>query len=108
MERSRLIRKALTMRVHPDRHAEYESRHNPIRPELARVLKDHGVHNYSIFLDPQTSTLFAYAEIECESRWAAIADTDVCQRWWAHMSPIMASNPDQSPATSPLNEVFHL
>ena len=54
-----MIRKAFVMAVNPDKHAEYERRHNPIWPELKRVLKRHGVHNYSIFLDPATSRLFA-------------------------------------------------
>jgi L-rhamnose mutarotase len=30
------------------------------------------------------------------------------QRWWAFMNDIMAANPDGSPVTSPLAEVFHL
>jgi L-rhamnose mutarotase len=59
-----LLRKAFVMRVHPDQHAEYERRHNPIWPELEQTLKAHGVHNYSIFLNAETNQLFAYAEIE--------------------------------------------
>jgi L-rhamnose mutarotase len=103
-----VIRKAFVMRVNPDRHDEYEKRHNPIWPELEAALKDHGVHNYSIFLDPDHSTLFAYAEIEDEERWNAIAQTDVCQKWWAHMGDIMPSNPDNSPVSKDLKEVFHI
>ena len=57
----------------------------------------HGVTSYSIFIDPITRDLFAYAEIESEERWQAIAGTDVCRRWWAHMREIMPSNPDNSP-----------
>ena len=32
----------------------------------------------------------------------------VMQRWWAHMKDIMAANPDGSPVTAPLVEMFHL
>ena len=32
----------------------------------------------------------------------------VMRRWWAHMKDIMAANPDGSPVTAPLDEVFHL
>ena len=103
-----MIRKAFRMAVHPDQHAEYERRHSPIWPELEQVLKAHGVHNYSIFLHPQTRQLFAYAEIEDEARWAAIANTDICQKWWKHMGDVMPSNPDSSPVALGLNEVFHL
>ncbi|MFC1671730.1 L-rhamnose mutarotase [Planctomycetota bacterium] len=103
-----MIRKAFIMQVNPDQHAEYEKRHNPIWPELETVLKEHGVHNYSIFLDPDTSVLFAYAEIEDEERWNAIAQTEICQKWWAHMGDIMPSNPDNSPVSRDVREVFHI
>jgi len=75
---------------------------------LVAVLKAHGVHNYSIFLQSETSRLFAYAEIEDEAQWQAIADTDVCRKWWAYMGEIMPSNPDNSPVSDDLREVFHL
>ena len=103
-----MIRKAFVMGVDPDRHAEYEKRHSPIWPELEKTLKDHGVHNYSIFLHAETNTLFASVEIEDESRWAAIAETDVCRRWWAHMKDVMPANPDASPVSEELREVFHI
>jgi L-rhamnose mutarotase len=103
-----MIRKAFAMKVHPDKHAEYESRHRPIWPELEAVLKSHGVSRYSIFLNEKTSDLFAYAEIESEEKWDAIAKTGACRKWWAFMKDIMPSNPDNSPVSAPLREVFHL
>ena len=103
-----MIRKAFKMSVHPDQHAEYARRHQPIWRELEETLKAHGVRSYSIFLDAPTSELFAYAEIESEERWLAIAQTDVCRRWWRHMREIMPSHPDNSPVASELKEVFHL
>ena len=103
-----MIRKAFVMSVQEGREEEYERRHNPIWPELEAALKAHGVHNYSIFLLPATRQLFAYAEIESEEQWDAIAQTDVCRRWWAHMREVMPSNPDDSPVSEELREVFHL
>jgi L-rhamnose mutarotase len=103
-----MIRKAFVMSVHPGREAEYERRHRPIWPELEAVLKAHGVHNYSIFLHPETRQLFAYVEIEDEARWAAIAKTEVCRRWWKHMGEVMPANSDNSPVSRELREVFHL
>jgi L-rhamnose mutarotase len=103
-----MIRKALVMSVNPGAEQEYARRHQPIWDDLAAVLKAHGAHNYSIFLDPATRTLFGYVEIEDGARWAAIARTEVCQRWWKHMGDIMPSNPDHSPVSRGLNEVFHL
>jgi len=103
-----MIRKAFVMSVHAGCEAEYARRHQPIWEELAAVLKSHGVQNYSIFLHPDTRQLFGYAEIEDEARWAAIAQTEVCQRWWKFMSDVMPSNPDNSPVSLGLVEVFHL
>ena len=88
--------------------AEYRRRHDPIWPELAAVLKAHGVRNYSIHLHPLTLQLFAYAEIESEERWAAIAHTPECRKWWAHMRDLMDTNADDSPVSVALEEVFHL
>jgi L-rhamnose mutarotase len=103
-----MIRKSFVMSVNPGQEQEYEKRHSPIWPELEAVLKEHGVHNYSIFLHPETRQLFGYVEIEDESRWAAIAQTPICRQWWAHMKELMPSNPDNSPVAQELREVFHL
>jgi L-rhamnose mutarotase len=102
------IRKAFRMSVHPGRHGEYERRHAPIWPELEAVLKAHGAHRYSIFLDETDGSLFGYVEVEDEARWDAIAQTMECRRWWAHMRDLMPTNPDDSPRSTPLREVFHL
>ena len=103
-----MIRKAFRTTVNPGQHAEYERRHRPIWQELADVLIAHGVHTYSIYLDPETGDLFGYVEIEDEARWAAVADTEVCRRWWQHMKDIMPTHPDASPQWRALREVFHL
>ena len=94
--------------MNPGDQAEYTRRHNPIWTELDDVLRRHGVHRYSIFLDPDTNDLFAYAEVESEERWAAIAGTDVCRRWLRSMRELMPSNPDDSPESRALEEMFHL
>jgi L-rhamnose mutarotase len=103
-----MMRKAFRMSVNPGSQEEYARRHNPIWPELEEALRRHGVRRYSIFLDAATNDLFAYAEIESDDQWAAIAGTDVCQRWWRFMRELMPSNPDASPVGRDLQEVFHL
>jgi L-rhamnose mutarotase len=101
-------RKAFVMSVNAGMEEEYHRRHSPIWPELEALLRAHGVHSYSIFLDAHTRQLFGYAEIEDEERWSAIANTTVCQRWWKYMREIMPSNPDDSPVSRELREVFHI
>jgi len=103
-----MIRKAFVMSVHPGKEAEYRKRHNPIWAELQQTLTAHGAHNYSIFLHPQTLQLFGCVEIEDEARWDAIAQTPICKKWWAHMKDLMPSNPDNSPQSTELKEVFHM
>src|SRR5262249_6572797 len=103
-----MVRKAFRMSVYRGGEREYERRHNPIWPELEAAFRTHGVRSYSIFLDPVTNDLFAYAEIESEERWNAIASTEVCQRWWQRMREIMPSNQDNTPVSRDLREVFHL
>ena len=103
-----MIRKAFRMSVHPGREAEYEARHRPIWDELRDTLLAHGVRTYSIFLDPTTRDLFGYVEIEDEQRWEAIAQTDVCRRWWRAMRPLMPCEPDDRPVSRALREVFRL
>ena len=103
-----MIRKAFLMTLRTGCRQEYERRHRSVWPELQAVLKAHGVHNYSIYLDRSTDQLFAYAEIESEERWQQIAQTEVCQRWWAHMNDLMLTNSDNSPMATDLDEVFHI
>lgn len=102
------IRKAFVMSVYPDKHEEYQRRHDLIWPELQSLLKSHGAHHYSIFLDKQTSQLFGTVEIESEERWEAIASTEVCKKWWVYMADIMPTNADNSPKARTLDEVFYL
>lgn len=103
-----MIRRAFRMSINAGTEQEYARRHNPIWPELERTLLAHGVRTYSIFLDPETRDLFGYVEFDSEERWRQIASTDVCRRWWRHMSELMPSNPDDSPLSRDLREVFHI
>jgi L-rhamnose mutarotase len=101
-------RKAFVMFIHPECHREYQQRHDEIWEEMKQTLSRYGVHNYSIHLFAEQHLLFGYAEIEDEARWAAIANTDICRKWWAYMKDVMPVNPDNSPVTQSLKEVFYL
>jgi L-rhamnose mutarotase len=102
-----MIRKCFVMQLNRGAEEEYRRRHDPIWNELEETLRAHGVHNYSIFLHPETRQLFAYAEIEEEARWNAIAQTPVCRRWWDHMAGLMQVNADNSPCSVEVREMFH-
>ena len=103
-----MIRKAFRMNVNAGAAEEYERRHRPIWKDMEDALLGHGVHTYSIFLDPATHDLFGYVEVEDDALWDRIAATEVCQRWWRHMRDLMPTNGDHSPVSRDLHEVFHL
>ena len=105
-----MVRKAFVIQAKPGMAAEYERRHNPIWPELREALKRHGVGNYSIFLREDTGELFGYLEVEDEARFGRLAETDVCRRWWRHMTEVLVSQSPASPKANEdmLREVFHL
>lgn len=103
-----MIRKASVMFVNKDSYEEYKRRHDELWPEMAKELKAHGAHNYSIFLEEETGKLFAYVEIESEENWDKMSETEICQKWWAYMKDIMKTNPDNSPVSVDLKDVFYL
>ena len=103
-----MIRKALKMKVYSQSHGEYKRRQDEIWESLKNVLKSHGAHNYSIFLDGETDSLFAYVELENEELWNKVAETEECKKWWDFMKDIMETNNDNSPKSVELKEVFYL
>lgn len=103
-----MVRAGFVMSVNRGKEAEYKKRHDELWPEMKKALHEHGVHNYSIFFHPLSHQLFGYLEVDSVMKWKKIAETEVCRRWWAYMKDIMPSNPDNSPVSEPLIEVFHL
>jgi L-rhamnose mutarotase len=103
-----MIRKAAIMKLYPGMEAEYQKRHAALWPELIEAIRRDGGKNYTIFHDPETNLLFEYIEIEDEAVWAARGGDETTQRWWDFMADIMETNPDNSPTSRPINEMFHL
>ncbi|KRM87102.1 L-rhamnose mutarotase [Lacticaseibacillus thailandensis] len=99
---------AQIMFLHTNAFDEYQKRHSELWPEMKAALKEHGATNYSIFLNQDNGELFAYLEVPDVEKYNEIANTDICKKWWAYMEPLMSTNPDNSPVTVDLNEVFHL
>ena len=99
---------AFTMQLKPGYEDEYKRRHDAIWPELAALLRDAGISNYSIFLEADTLRLFAYMEVSERYDPAMLPQQPIMRRWWDMMGDIMDTNPDHSPVTITLREVFHL
>jgi L-rhamnose mutarotase len=101
-------RVAFQMKLKPGYKEEYRKRHQAIWPELRDLLKQAGIHDYSIFLDEQSHTLFAVQKVSGQSGSQDLGKNPVVRKWWAYMADIMETNPDQSPVSVPLEEVFYL
>lgn len=96
------------MHLNPGQSEEYKRRHDELWPELGNLLKATGTSNYAIFLDEDTNTLFGVMEVDDPAALDDLPKHPVMQRWWAFMGDIMATNPDNSPVSKPLKEVFFL
>lgn len=101
-------RYAFKMRIKPGAAAEYKRRHDEIWPELAALIRESGVSDYSIFLDEETDTLFACQKVSGEGGSQDLGSLEIVRRWWDYMADIMETNPDRSPLSIPLREVFRL
>ena len=101
-------RVAFKMKLHPGKEEEYKRRHEKLWPDLEQLLKLAGVEDYSIFLDAETNTLFGTLKIEDGKQLDELPKHPVMKKWWAYMKDIMDSNPDHSPVSIPLKEVFYL
>ena len=100
---------AFKMFLKPGFEAEYEKRHAQLWPELKQKLEEAGVRNYSIYWDKDTNILFGYQEVVGDSNSQDVEAADeITRKWWDFMADIMEVNPDNSPVTIPIKEVFHL
>ena len=100
--------RAFKMKLKPGFAAEYRRRHDEIWPELAALLRQHGISDYSIFLDEETLSLFALQKLDESVSRAELPRHPVMRHWWNYMADIMETNPDRSPVESDLLPVFHL
>ena len=96
------------MKLLPGFREEYKKRHDAIWPELKELLSSTGLHDYSIFLDEETNSLFAYFTVSDEKNLDNVPAHPVMKKWWTFMKDIMETNPDHSPVNIPLQEVFYM
>ena len=101
-------RLAFKMKLKAGYEAEYQKRHEQLWPELRDLLKSKGIEDYSIFLDRATFDLIGVLKIADEQLLDELPAEAVMKKWWAYMSDIMEVNPDNSPVSIKLDEVFYL
>ena len=101
-------RNAFKMFLKPGCEVEYEKRHREIWPEIKQLLKATGVSDYSIFWDKDTNILFSVQKTDGDASSQDLGDNPAVQKWWNYMADIMDTNPDKSPVSIPLKEVFYM
>jgi L-rhamnose mutarotase len=99
---------AFKMNLLPGNADEYKKRHDLIWPELKGLLKEHGISDYSIFLDEESHILFGKMTVENSTSLKSLPESTVMKKWWAFMKDIMITNDDDSPVSIPLKQVFFM
>ena len=99
---------AFVMQLKPGFEAEYKKRHDEIWPELVQALKGAGISDYSIYLEESSQRLFAVLWRGDSHGMDELPEKPIVRRWWDYMADIMETEPDNTPATTPLKLMFHL
>ena len=97
---------AFTMKLYPGAQAEYKQRHDEIWPELEALLRESGIYDYRIFLDPATGSLFGHYKLREENTVDALPHHPLMQKWWDYMAPLMETEPSNKPVQVELEPVF--
>ena len=99
---------AFGMKLLPNKKEEYKKRHDEIWPELVKLLHESGISDYSIFLDEESSTLFAVLRRTKDHMMDSLPEKEVMKKWWRFMGDIMITNSDGSPMVKNMDCMFHL
>ena len=99
---------AFRMKLKPGNVAEYRRRHDAIWPELAQLLRESGIYDYSIFLDEETLQLFAVLKLRDGNTRKQLPQHPLMRRWWEYMRDLMETHPDGRPLEWRLVPLFHL
>lgn len=62
----------------------------------------------SFLMKKQIFSMVIFIEIADPEFWAQSRKTETCWKWWEYVADIMETNPDTSPVSIPLSEIFHL
>ncbi|KQV61148.1 L-rhamnose mutarotase [Pelomonas sp. Root1217] len=98
---------AFKMQLKPGVVPEYQRRHDELWPDLAEALREAGIHDYWIFLDEATLSLFAVLKRKPGFPFDELPLQPVMRRWWDYMADLMEVEPDNRPRQWPLKPLFH-
>lgn len=87
---------------------EYKRRHDAIWPELVDLLHGAGVSDYSIHLDEGTGHLIGVLTRTKDHTMDDLPSHPIMQKWWAYMSDIMETAPNNEPVAVALTPLLHM
>ena len=87
---------------------EYKKRHDEIWPDLKKLLHESGIYDYTIYLDEESNILFGSLKLNDINSFDELPSASIMKKWWAYMKDIMDTNPDNSPVSIPLKEMFYM
>lgn len=104
-------RYGMTIGLKPEKIVEYKKLHADVWPEVLKILREHHVGNYSIFL--KDNVLFGYLEYHGDDYavdMKKVAASAVTQRWWQLTEPCQQPLPTrvQGEWWALMEEVFHM
>lgn len=105
-------RKAMMIRLKPEKMAEYKALHANAWPAILRQITACNIRNYSIFLREPENLLvgmFEYHGSDYEADMKAMAEDPETRRWWALTDPCQSPLESAAPGEwwAPMEEVFH-
>jgi L-rhamnose mutarotase len=99
---------AFRMTLNPGQALEYRRRHDELWPQMKAALRQAGISDYSIWLDPETNHLFATLVRADDHTMDGLPNTEINRRWWDFMADIMQVDELNRPVTVQLERVFQM
>lgn len=106
-------RKAMVIRVNPEKIAEYKELHANAWPEVLAKITECNIRNYSIFLREPENLLFGmfeYHGTDYDADMQKMADDPMTQKWWELTDPCQSALDSAEAAGewwASMEEVFH-
>lgn len=83
-----MMRYGSVIKLHPEKLDEYKRLHAAIWPEVAQIISDCNITNYSIYYrDGFLFSYFEYVGDDFAGDMAKMAADPVTQEWWTYCKP---------------------
>ena len=105
-----MMRVGQVIKVRPEQEEKYKELHAAVWPDVAKMITECNIRNYSIFLrDHYLFSYFEYIGDDYEADMAKMAADPVTQDWWAVCKPCQqpVDSHTESEWWADMEEVFH-